>query len=420
MGFTAIWISPVVEQVADPRRGFHGYSAQNLYGLNSNFGNASDLMALATALHEREMYLMIDVVANHMGSDDTAETVDYSIMYPFNSSSYFHSVCFIDDFSNQTKVELCDLGTSAYPLPDLNTTQPAVRDLHTAWIKYLVSTYSIDGLRVDTVRHVEKSFWPLFNDAAGVYCVGEVYDDDVDYLCDYQNYMDGLLSYASYFQLVPFFANSSATSKNLIAQLQAQNEKCKDTTLLGSFTENHDLPRFANYTSDLILAKNIITYTMLTDGIPIIYQGQEQHFHGGTDPHDRESLWPTNYNTSSPLYVLVRQLNAIRSLAIARSDTYSTTQTEVVYADDHNVAFRKGDPASMILMVLNNLGENAENYTVEMSNVGFKAGLLVTDVLSCRNATVDDYGGLAVQFIEGLPSVYYPFNLLAGTGWCGQ
>jgi hypothetical protein len=57
-----------------------------------------------------------------------------------------------------------------------------------------------------------------------------------------------------YFQLVPFFTNTSATSKNLIAQFQAQTEKCKDTTLLGSFTENHDLPRFANYTSDLAVS----------------------------------------------------------------------------------------------------------------------------------------------------------------------
>lgn len=55
MGFTAIWISPVVEQVANPSRGFHGYSAQNLYGLNSYFGNESDLKALATALHDRGM-----------------------------------------------------------------------------------------------------------------------------------------------------------------------------------------------------------------------------------------------------------------------------------------------------------------------------------------------------------------------------
>jgi maltooligosyltrehalose synthase len=55
MGFTAIWISPVVEQVADPSRGYTGYAAQDLYSLNSNFGTAADLKALAAALHERNM-----------------------------------------------------------------------------------------------------------------------------------------------------------------------------------------------------------------------------------------------------------------------------------------------------------------------------------------------------------------------------
>jgi hypothetical protein len=58
MGFTAIWISPVVEQVADASRGYHGYSAQNMYALNSNFGTTADLIALATALHERNMVIM--------------------------------------------------------------------------------------------------------------------------------------------------------------------------------------------------------------------------------------------------------------------------------------------------------------------------------------------------------------------------
>lgn len=55
MGFTAIWVSPVVEQVADPSRGYTGYAAQDLYALNSNFGTAADLQALATALHDRNM-----------------------------------------------------------------------------------------------------------------------------------------------------------------------------------------------------------------------------------------------------------------------------------------------------------------------------------------------------------------------------
>lgn len=55
MGFTAIWISPVVEQVADPSRGYHGYSAQDLYSVNTNFGSADDLKALAAALNSRRM-----------------------------------------------------------------------------------------------------------------------------------------------------------------------------------------------------------------------------------------------------------------------------------------------------------------------------------------------------------------------------
>lgn len=55
MGFTAIWISPIVAQIADSSRGYHGYSASNLYALNSNFGTASDLIALGDALHGRDM-----------------------------------------------------------------------------------------------------------------------------------------------------------------------------------------------------------------------------------------------------------------------------------------------------------------------------------------------------------------------------
>jgi len=59
MGFTAIWISPVVEQVTDPTRGYTGYAAQNIYGLNGNFGTAEELQALATALHDRGMVIIL-------------------------------------------------------------------------------------------------------------------------------------------------------------------------------------------------------------------------------------------------------------------------------------------------------------------------------------------------------------------------
>jgi alpha-amylase len=64
---------------------YHGYWAQDIYQVNSNFGSSSDLVALSEALHQRGMYLMVDVVTNHMGYLGCGTCVDYSIFDPFNS-----------------------------------------------------------------------------------------------------------------------------------------------------------------------------------------------------------------------------------------------------------------------------------------------------------------------------------------------
>lgn len=39
------------------------------YDVNPNHGTSDDLLALSKALHARGMYLMVDVVANHMVRD---------------------------------------------------------------------------------------------------------------------------------------------------------------------------------------------------------------------------------------------------------------------------------------------------------------------------------------------------------------
>jgi alpha-amylase len=44
MSFTAIWISPFVEQATDSTQVYNGYWAQNMYSLDSNFGTADDLL----------------------------------------------------------------------------------------------------------------------------------------------------------------------------------------------------------------------------------------------------------------------------------------------------------------------------------------------------------------------------------------
>ena len=64
MGFDAIWISPVVE---NHDGGYHGYWATNWEEVNHNFGSKDDLKALVSAAHSKGIWVMVDVVANHVG-----------------------------------------------------------------------------------------------------------------------------------------------------------------------------------------------------------------------------------------------------------------------------------------------------------------------------------------------------------------
>lgn len=82
--------------------------------------------------------------------------------------------------------------------------------------------------------------------------------------------------------MVPAFQSTSGSISSLVDMLDSVKTDCADTTLLGSFSENHDVPRFASLTSDLALAKNVIAFTILADGVPIIYAGQGQSTSGCT------------------------------------------------------------------------------------------------------------------------------------------
>ena len=129
-------------------------------------------MDLSSALHSRGMYLMFDVVANHMAA--TGSPPDVSALSPFNAAANFHPFCFIQDYKNQTDVEQCWLGDNIVALPDINTEDPSIVSTLNAWVKDLVNKYRVDGLRIDTVKHIRKDFWPEFARSAGVFTMGEV------------------------------------------------------------------------------------------------------------------------------------------------------------------------------------------------------------------------------------------------------
>ena len=64
MGFDAIWISPIID---NRDGGYHGYWGRDIYKLNPNFGTEQDFKDLISACHSRGIWVMVDVVANHVG-----------------------------------------------------------------------------------------------------------------------------------------------------------------------------------------------------------------------------------------------------------------------------------------------------------------------------------------------------------------
>lgn len=203
------------------------------------------------------------------------------------------------------------------------------------------------------------------------------------------------------------FKKTGGDLSSLATMITTVQNACSDVSLLGSFSESHDIPRFGSYTEDMALAKNILAFNMLADGIPIVYNGQEQHFTGGDDPANREAVWLSGYATDAPLYQHIAKLNGVRKAA----GTPSAKNT-VITTENNVIALKKGD----ILSVLTNAGSNGAGSTVTIDS-GYDAGE-VTDVLTCETATVDGSGSLAVKMNQGLPRVYAPTKSISGSGLC--
>jgi alpha-amylase len=394
---------------------YHGYWATDIYQVNTNFGSAADLIKLSSALHARGMYLMVDIAPNHMGYAGSPANVDYGAFTPFNKQSYFHPYCTIND-NDDTSVKQCWLGSSNVTLPDLRTEDAAVQTIFNTWIAQLVKNYTIDGLRIDTAKHVNIGFWkPFLQAAGGIYAVGEVLNGDPKYVCPYQNYMPGVLNYPTYYTITQAFQSTGGSIPNLVNGVNSMKATCADTTLLGSFLENHDQPRFPSYTSDVSLTKNAIAFTLLQDGIPIIYQGQEQFFKGGDVPADREALWTSQYSTESTLYNFIKQINSLRNWAKQQDSSYLTYKAQPSSPDSRTIVMRKGS----VVSVYNNRGANgAGSFTLSSSISGFTSGQSVTEILTCKTSSADSSGNLAITVTGGLPQVFYPTSSLSGSGIC--
>jgi len=368
MGFDAVWISPVVANIDC---GYHGYWASNLMSLNQNFGDANDLKALAAALHQRGMLLMVDTVYNHMGPTDEHQ------LQPFNDPKYYHNQCGID-YSSQQNIEQCWLAN----LPDLRQEDDDVSSQLLEWTNQLISEYSVDGLRIDTVAYVSKQFWQKLSQQSlnGTYAVGEVLISNrpLSYLAGYQNsndneaqgaVLDAVLNYPLFFSLRDAFMSTHGNGLSALAsQLDQQRSGFKDSAALGTFVDNHDQTRFLLQQQDRALYRNALACCLLFPGVPIVYYGTEQAMVGGQSDNDkRQPLWSNGgYSNTSEMFSFIESLVGARKQMLAAGDS---DQFNVIMADDGNklMAFRRGNSIGVVSTVGQSSGD--QHATLQASDL---------------------------------------------------
>lgn len=205
LGYDAVYISPFVENTEN---GYHGYWAKNIYKINSHFGTEQDLKTLVREAHLRDIFVMADIVFNHVGY---VKNDDFSDIVPFNDEKFYHKPCDITDEdyknNNRERIENCRL----CGLPDLNTESEQVKQIFFSWIgDDVIAKYGFDGLRIDTVRHVNMRFWEelnLYLNDAPVILMGEVFDGNSRHVAEYQTRggFDGMLNFPLYYALQNVF-----------------------------------------------------------------------------------------------------------------------------------------------------------------------------------------------------------------------
>jgi len=402
LGATTVWTTPVYKQVPivnGSQCGYHGYwpdyTNPNDTAIEPKFGTSADLTGLINDLHAGGQKYMMDMVVNHAG---------YGARIVSQNPSWFHSNCTGDEVN-------CPLAG----LPDFRQEDSTVATYLTNLSKTWTSTYAIDGIRMDTVKHAPTSYWQtswvpgVLAARPNTFLLGEVFDSgDLNKL---KTYLDAGFDSTFNFPLRQAMVDSvgkGGSLDTLATRMQSTLTTFGlDRTLLQvNLLDNHDVQRFVNEPGSAVAEaeirarySNALVLLMTMPGIPQLYYGNELGMYGGSDPDNRRDMpswaWTdTGRNvaqanfvaggaTPKVTYDLTKKLIAIRK---GNEALWKGSYAEMWRPNGgQNVyAFYRGSGANRVVVLVNTSTSAA---TVNLDIQG-NTGISATDKSALTNGTV--------------------------------
>jgi glycosidase len=315
MGFTAIWLNPVLEN-NQPESSYHGYAITDFYQVDKRFGRNEEYLELADKAREKGLGLVMDMVFNHCGSEHwwmkDLPSEDWINNYPDIKITNHRRTANQDPYASQYDLELLRDGWFVTAMPDMNQRNPFMAKYHIQNSIWWTENLGLAGIRMDTYPYPDKymlSEWNrrMLEEYPDINIIGEEWSTNpvvVSYwqgsqekFDAYKPNMPGVLDFPLQHSLAQGLIEEESWSTGLVKlyEILASDHLYTDPFNLVIFPDNHDMARmFMQLNKNIDLYKMAIAYILTTRGIPQIYYGSEILMtHPKTNEHgDIRSDWP--------------------------------------------------------------------------------------------------------------------------------
>jgi glycosidase len=314
MGFTAVWLNPVLEN-DQPEESYHGYAVTDFYRVDRRLGTNENYRKLGEIASSRGIKLIMDMIFNHCGSEHwwmyDIPSKDWINFFPDYVITNHRRTVNEDPHASNYDSRIYTDGWFVPTMPDLNLRNPFMANYLIQnsiwWIEYV----GLSGIRMDTYPYPYKEAmaewnkrvlqeYPYFN------IVGEEWTINPAIVSYWQRGQTNLDGYRGELPSLMDFPLQNALSMALtepegwssglirIYETLANDFLYPDPGNLVVFPDNHDMSRFFMQVGmNVDLFKLGIAFILTTRGIPQIFYGTEilmTHTEGNDHGHIRKDF----------------------------------------------------------------------------------------------------------------------------------
>ena len=356
IGCTALYIGPLFESVG------HGYETTDYKKLDSRLGTNEDLTNFVKACHDKGIRVIFDGVFNHTGRDFFAFK---DIQKNRENSPYVNWYCNVN-FGGNTEYNdgFSYENWGGYNLlVKLNQRNPEVQNYICDVIRFWVSEFDIDGIRLDAADVLDFDFMRVLRHTADevkkdFWLMGEVIHGD------YSRWVNGqtLHSVTNYALHKALYSGHNDHNYFEIAHTVKYLQNMGDLDLY-NFVDNHDVERIHTKLQNKahFAPVHVLLYTL--PGVPSIYYGSEFGIDGKKEKFSDASLRPAldlkdyaDAVTKNPCTALIAALGKVRQGTPALSyGSYSE-----LALTNRQFAFARDLDGVRVIVTVNNEDSEAE------------------------------------------------------------